>query len=42
MKTRKITVKSTKGLETQKLLESNGFRVLSWTVISGRIVIEYK
>ena len=43
MKARKITVKGIRALATQKLLELNGFRVLSWTVITGRqVVIEYK
>jgi len=42
MKARKITVKGIKALSTQRLLELNGFRILSWQVISGRqVVIEY-
>lgn len=40
---KRITVKSNRGLETQKLLELNGFRVVSWSVVSGfKIVIVYK
>ena len=43
MKARKITVKGIRAVATQRILELNGFKILSWTVKAGRmVVIEYK
>lgn len=36
---RKITVKGINAIQTQRLLELNGFRIVSWTVKTGRVVV---
>lgn len=38
MKQKTVIVKSSKAIETQRILELNQFKILSWTVLSGRKV----